>query len=253
MESTQESMEDDPTPVIPEYFVGDIVAVTEFKKPNIGNKIGVKVLGGIARVIKVDDKTCDLNYYLEGRRVKEVPFEYMRRAPSSFDSTSPSGASGFNGEDAESGSGSLSSSEPQPAGSWEAQALRQAETLARAGSKRERKQIVHFEITKHEPQRRNKQAKQGGNSSSTSAASAANSTTEKSGNGGAAVKGTTVSGSRGNKKSNKNSTDTTSGSSSSTGSVDNDDSDIPELPILPRNAKAFKQGKWRREPFDFRE
>lgn len=240
-------MEGDPPPVIPDYFVGDIVAVTEFKKPNIGNKIGVKVLGGIARVTNVNEQTCDLNYYLEGRRVKEVPFEYMRRAPPSFDSISPVLANNNDGADAstlaaaagatDSSSSIIADSLP---GSWEAQALRQAETLARAGSKRERKQTVNFEITKHKPQKRNKQAKP-----STSSVSAASTKGASAGGRGSKSKTSTSTIS---KSSSGNIVETTTDENIVSGMVD-----IPELPVLPRNTKAFKQGKWRREPFDFRE
>jgi hypothetical protein len=222
-------------PVIPEYFIGDIVAVTEFKRPTVGNKVGIKVLGGIARITKVDEKTCDLNYYLEGRRVKEVPFEYMMRAPPSFEGASPL----VSDQDA-SGAASASSSgptvlDPLP-GSWEAQALRQAETLARAGSKRERKQAIHFEVTKHETQsRRNKQAKQPTAGSPKSSAAA--------GGGGRAA---SSKGAKTNESTNK-----------IMDSRANDNAivktEMPTLPVLPRNTKAFKQGKWRREPFDLRE
>lgn len=272
------AMESEPLPVIPDYFVGDIVAVTEYKKPNIGNKIGTKVLGGIARVTKVDTNKCDLNYYLEGRRVKDVPFEYMRRAPPSFGGSSPEQVVPTDnaGSSSTSSSTNVETDDLIP-GSWEAQALRQAETLARAGSKRERKQITLFEAV---PKEIRKQAKQTATSPKSAPATPAvpkvtkvvkpektekpekpeksvavkstksvavkstknTSASTKAGSKAAVAKN--ASRGRGNFRSKSVDSKNTATSSANA---------IPTLPVLPRNTKAFKQGKWRKEPFDFRE
>jgi hypothetical protein len=61
------------------FVVGDVVSVSEFKRPGKNGKVDSKVNGGIARIIAIkSDGLCDLNFFLEIRRAADIPLTCLR-------------------------------------------------------------------------------------------------------------------------------------------------------------------------------
>ena len=63
------------------FRVGQVVEVSEYRRPSASRRLGAKVAGGTARIIacnaSVSPITYDLNFYLESRKALSIPTAYI--------------------------------------------------------------------------------------------------------------------------------------------------------------------------------